>query len=90
MKLQILVILLGKDGKKNYYLAGLSISTSTHILENCVKICTVITSVPAIMTVLSCSNLTGLCVPSSLKVSETNKERTVMPASVQQLLQTVL
>jgi len=91
MKLQILAILPGKDGKKNYYLIGLSIGTSIHILENCVKICTLINSVPAIMIVLSCSDLlTELCVSAFRKVSKTNKERTVMPASTQQLLQTVL
>ena len=69
----------------------MSISTSIHILENTVKICALINSVPAIMTVLSCSDLlTGLYVSGSPKVSEMNKERALMPASMRQLLQSLL
>jgi len=43
------------------------------------------------MNVLSCNDLlTGLFVSGSPKVSETNKERTVMSAFMRQLLQTIL
>jgi hypothetical protein len=92
MTLQISAILPGKDGKKNDCLTGfISISKSIRILENTVKICAIITSIPAIMTVLSCSDLpTGLCISGSPKVSEMIKERAVMPASMWQLLQTIL
>jgi hypothetical protein len=82
MKLQISTFLPGKDGKKNDSLTGfISISKSIHILEDNVKICELITSIPAIMTMLSCSYLlNGRCVSGSPKVSEMNKERSVMPA----------
>jgi len=77
--------------RKMTILPGLYQSANPSISWKTLKICALITSIQAIMTVLSCSDLlTGLFVSGSPKVGETNKERTVIPASMRQLLQTIL